>query len=269
MSRIVTSDLHIPQTYGLAALVETGELVTCGRKDSGPNFLYFYTSENPYFEMKKIPVLCKHNDVSLSSIVVQSQEYLLVTCSPCHDIKLIDLKTKKVVCEVYAKFHSIQSMCPGGEPGRLFIHHVRDILELDCSRLQFKEIKAIPTSINVCRNLCYVPSPHNLIVAIDGNCREITAVSTHSKETVWTVDEIDGKEIYVAIRAIVYSPTHNAILVGVLEKIFVLNPADGSHVQTIPLPGIGGIFDMCFLKNRMFAIHGSPTASKISCFSLN
>ena len=153
-------------------------------------------------------------------------------------------------------------MCHGGEPGRLFVHHVRDILELDCSRLQFKEIQAIPTSINACRNLTYVSSPHNLIVAIDGNCREITAISTHSKETVWTVDEIDGKEIYVAIRAIVFSPTHNAILVGVLEKIFVLNPVDGSHIQTIPLPGMGGIFDMCFLKNRMFAIHGAPTAKQ-------
>ena len=216
--------------------------------------------------MKKIPVPCKHYDVNLSSVVVQKQEYLAVACSPCHDIKLIDLKTKKVFSEVYKKTHPIQSMCPGAEPGRLFIHCVRDILELDCSGLYFKEMNQIPASINVCRNLCYVPSPYNLIVAIDGNCREITAISTRSKETVWAVDEIEGKELYIAVRAIVFSPIHNAILVGGLEKIFILSPVDGSHVQTIPLKGMGGIFDMCFLKNRMFVIHGSPTESKISCF---
>ena len=270
MELISTSEIDLKQYHGFTALTKTGELVTCGSvSDRGPYFLYLLTLQNGNIVENKMNLTCQDIWLSLLSIFVNNEEYLAVACEMCHDIKLIDLKTKKVVSKAFIYMKKIQQICHG-EPGRLFIFCGRDILELDCTGLRFKQIQEIPADINACGNLCYVPSPHNLIIASDYNCREITAISAHSKKTAWTVDEIDGEGVDILNTiAFVYLPTNKMILVGGTDSVFVLNPADGIHVQTIPLPVMGGVQHLCFHDNQLFAIQcKDETEKKLSSFSV-
>ena len=268
MELISTSDFDLGAHYGFTALTTTGELVTSGSvSHCGAYFLYFLTLQNGNIVKNKINLTCQDYDVSLLSIFVNNKEYLAVACEKCHDIKLLDLKTEMVVSKAFIYMKKIQKICHG-EPGRLFIFCGRDIFELNCSGLRFKQIQEIPAGINVCGNLCYVPSPYNLIIASDENCREITAISTHSKQTVWTVDKIADTGVNTS--AFLYLPLNKMILMGDTESVFVVNPADGTHVQTIPLPVMGRVKYLCYHDNQLFAIRYSKDYSekRLSSFSV-
>ena len=264
MELLDTAELHFEENFGFTAISQTGEVVTCGSVSLlGPWFLYFLTLQHGTVAENKVQVPCQDYSVSLLSLCVNNEEYLAVACKACHDIKLLDLKTKKIVSKAFIYMNKIQKICHG-QPGRLFIFCGRDIFELDCSGLRFKQIQTIPAGINVCGNLCYIPSPYNLIVVSDRNCKEITAISTQTKKPVWTIDEIDGIEVRTS--AFVFLPLKSALLVGGIDCMYVLDPVNGTLVQTIQLPGISGIHDLYFHRNQLFAIHGTE---RLSSFSVN
>ena len=155
MELINTSELHLEQYYGFTTLNKTGELVTCGSVcHCGPWFLYFLTLQNGTVKENKMNLPCRDYKVSLLSIFVNNEEYLAVAWEMCHDIKLLDLKTKKVVSKAFIYINKIQKIYDG-EPGWLLIFYGRDIFKMDCSGLCFKQIQEIRAGINVCGNHCY------------------------------------------------------------------------------------------------------------------
>ena len=63
---------------------------------------------------------------------------------------------------------------------------------------------------------------------------------------------------------IVYSSVHKTLLVSSSDKIVVLHPEDGSHLQTISLEYFGVIRDMAIFGDRLILHHVANGQHKIS-----
>ena len=183
---------------------------------------------------------------------MQNQEYLAVGCFMCKNIKLLNLKTEKVT-KAFSSINPIENMCHGDQ-GRLLVLCGRNIMELDSSNVKFKTIQTIPLNIEICCGLSYVPSPYNLIFAADRLCHKVQAISLRSKKLQWMVDKIEGTDIDPY--GCMYFPRHNTILVCDLwkKRIVALNPADGSHMTTIPVTGMDPTHGLYLHNDEIFGM---------------
>ena len=229
---------------------------------------------------------CPH-PLHLLSLEVEDSEVLATSCAKCDGIKLINLgKEARVgqrrraatrgtgqrvvqydIKKVFKgkKFHHL---CPG-EKGALYAESdVEQVVEIKITGKRFTEVASISTpKRGWFWGMCYIPTPYHLIVLSEAN--EIRAISCISKETLWkTWGEIDRKEINP--RGLLFLPNHNALLAGdgSNSRVLVLDPGNGSHRQTIPLPGMEKVCGLCVIDNKVVLMHGGTHDWNMSVYSV-
>ena len=161
-----------------------------------------------------------------------------------------------------------------GEKGKLYVVHVVkggiQVLELDCSRETFSGPgKIVQSGMERYYDMCYIPSPHRLIVLSDNyEPTIILSVSAETGEKVWEVKgEVNGVECNP--HSMLFSPQHQVLLVadGENSRVLVLHPGDGSHLQTIQLDGeMAIIWELCLHQNKLVVHHHAGGTVKVSYF---
>ena len=254
------------------AVMKTGKVVVTGRKGGkphGPKRLYLLTLKKKTLKTKHLKLPCQH-DVSMLDIEIAGREYLAFSCNECHVIRLLNLKTRE---EVDAFHHEkVDQMCKGAQ-GTLFATlGGSEVIELDCSSPTFTRIKTIEVDSRI-SGLCYIPSPHRLIVTSHSNvgAKNVQAISCDTNEKMWTVEgKVNGQKILPS--GTVFSSHHDSIVVVDLDRVLILNP-EGCVLVTVEL-GMGSLWSLSPNKKNLFVLHteseeaNKATVSKLSVINV-
>ena len=240
-----------------------------------PAFHIFSLTSTGWKKLREVKRLCDHDIVNILPVNIKNKEQLAVSCFECETIKLYNLDTLQAITSFHNLKYYPASMCHG-ENGKLcVVHGIKGdtkVLELDYSGEPFSgPSKIIPFRINRYYGLYYIPSPHKLLIITLWEYSTIQAVSAETGETVWEVKgEVDGK--MCEPHGTLYSSRHQALLIadGRNRRVLVLEPQDGSHLQTIQLDQeTGVIIELCLHQNKVVMFHTAGSREKISYFAIH
>ena len=98
--------------------------------------------------------------------------------------------------------------------------------------------------------ICFLPAPQRALVV--SNNVEIRAVSIHDGSERWR-QSIEG---YI-VSDIMFSSHHNVLLISSRDtpQIHIVNPTDGTTLQTVKVPDIRGVRRMCISNDRIVILH--------------
>ena len=180
----------------------------------------------------------------------------------------------------YSRFNVFSTKCcPSntclGGSGVLYTFSKQDpnpVMELNCSTITFDgPMKTLQTGLRGCSGMCFVPNPIKAVVVSNAPEKIIRAISVDRNEIMWEVKgEVDGAVCLP--RGMLFYASRRVILVcdGSAERVIVLDPINGSHLQTIPLPKMGTILDMGMFEDHLIVLHqGYDGKYKISDFKMS
>ena len=231
-----------------------------------PCALYVLSLNAQQVIYNKLNMPCRHScRVGLLCLEIAGIEHLAISCSDCKDIKLLNLFTTDLTTSYSGK--KMFRMCEG-EGNTLYVEasHNR-VLELDCTQPVFSRTNTLTTNMSGhFKGMCYVPSPHKLLVASNGG--KVVAISCDTNKVAWERNKLCFNS---NPRGLYYSQTHHAILVadGFHSRILLLNPATGRKIQTIQLPGMEEIIHVCLNSGQLVVRHNTMFGRQISIFSVN
>ena len=236
---------------GFTLMRSTGDAVLFGEEAQSTDRKAASTSLHIFFaagsksSSKKLLIPCKHR-VSLLALEKDGNDFLLASCVRCRDIKLLQIKAGRLNVVDKYKFRSNQKsvLCmTRGEPGTLYVSIVGgSVLKFTYSTSGFKAPHKIQIRTDVCTSMCYVPGPRKALVCC---CRDsvrfklqvnetIFAISTAGNDVFWEQKEqIDGANFKCV--TLLHVSQHGIILANDAgnNRFLVLNPSDGSHLQTL------------------------------------
>ena len=253
--------------------MESGDVVLRG-KSSGENpaLHFFRSSSTGWTKIREVKPLCEHKDVFLQSVRVKNTQMLGVSCIWCRMIRLYDVQTGEVTTAFHNQKYYPGLMSPGEGDALYVIHSVkglRPVLELNTEQIPFTgPSRTIESGIEKYYDMHYIPAPHKLIVFSSGLIR---AVSVVNGEKMWEVKGgIEGKKCNP--HGLFFSPDNQVLLVsdGVNNRVIVLNPQDGSVLQTIQLDyQLGPLWHLFLHQNKLIIHHPIGGKQKVSYFAIN
>ena len=227
------------------------------RTISDPFYLYtFQRNLDGTVEETRMDSPCQHNTFiySLITVVQNGKELLAVACRECRDIKLVDMETKEVTPVFKSPVSDPIDMCPGPDGGLFVTVRPGNILQLNSS---FSVTKTFDLSsffrgwftywwLYPVTPMCHLPAPHNTLVV--NKRSELRAVSLQDRRQVWR-QQCEGFEP----ECLLFLPQQDVLLVSDWYKpeVRVLNPSDGSTLQTIEISNIDYILTMCLCKDQI------------------
>ena len=259
LKQLSTHDTGIKQwSYGFTVMRQSGDVAVSGREDKGyygsGSLFVFSLKDGKLRDRKKISPSCGHNYVSsyTSALIIDGREKLVVSCYHCDDFKLLDLQTE----EWSTAFTGCKpnALC-SGDSGTLFIQSREDqtILELDCTSSVFKgPIKNLHPNM-LCMAMCYIPPPVNALVLSDWYSSKMVAWSVERDAAIWEF------KIKLKLTGLLFHPEHNVLLVADRKKkrVLIVDPEEGSLIQTIDLPDMGEINALGLDKDQIVMLHGN------------
>ena len=257
-------------------MTESGIVVLWGKtSEQTPAAIHLYNPSTGFTKLPEVKGLCQHDHQYLLPVTMNNKELLAVSCPDCQMIRLLDVETR----DVTIAFHDSR-FYPGrmshGEGDVMYVTHSVEgavpVLELNTAQVPFTgPVRTIQSGMKGYYSMCYIPSPHRLIVLSLHPESLIRAVSAETGEKVWEVKgEVDGVECRP--NGLLFSPQHQVLLVadGWNYRLLVLHPGDGSHLQTIQLDReMGGIVELCLHQNKLVVHHYDDHKHKVSYFSIN
>ena len=255
--------------------MSSGEAVLWGKASdkASPAFHIFSLIPAGWKKLREVKHLCEHERVYILPVTINSKEQLAVSCWKCQSIKLYNLDTLKVTTAFYDLKYRPGRMYHG-EDGKLYVVHGEkgdtNALEVNCSEETFSgPCKIIQSGLVNYFALCYISS-HKLLVFTSWSDSIVRAVSAGSGETVWQLKgEVDGKMCYP--HGMLFSSKHQLLLIadGRNNRLLVLHPRDGSHVQTIHLDQEIATFELSLHQNKVIMLHRCGHQEKISYFVIH
>ena len=247
----------------ITAIESKNQVVFYGRRtESDPFYLYTYQRNlDGTVEETRMDPTCQHVSLAYKLIIVvqNGKELLAVLCTKCRDIKLIDMETKQVTPVYQFPSDSLFDMYSGPNGGLFIASGTGNIQQLNSSfsvintfnvgewspigTVYYRGVNytVLPLSL-----LCHLPAPHNTLVVNNGS--ELRAVSLPDRRPVWS-QKCEGFKPY----CLLFYPQQDVLLVSVWVKpeVRVLNPSDGSILQTIEIPDIYRIESMCLCNDQI------------------
>ena len=244
----------------ITAIELKNQVVIHGRRtESDPRSLYTYQLDG-MVEETQVAALCQHGTFiyGLITVVRNGKELVAVLCKYCKDIKLVDMETKEVTPVFKSPVGSLIYMYPGPDGGLFVVVKTGNILQLNSS---FSVTKTFDFSsffnesflywwFSHFTPVCYLPAPHNTLVV--NNTSELRAVSLQDGRQVWWSQKCEGFKPH----CLLFLPQQDVLLVSAWFKpeVHVLNPSDGSTLQTIEIPDIYRIYTMCLCNDQIVMI---------------
>ena len=258
--------------------MESGIVVLWGKtSEQTPAALHLYQNTSTGFtKLPEVKGLCEHDYPKLLPVTINNKELLAVSCWDCEMIRLLDVETRDVTVAFHDSRFRPTRMSHGEGDVMYVVHGVKgavQVLELHTAQVPFTgPVRTIQSGMERYYSMCYIPSPHRLIVlSLNKEPTLILAVSAETEEKVWEVKgEVDGVECEP--HGMLFSPQHQVLLVadGVNNRVLVLHPGDGSHLQTIQLDReMDVIWELCLHQNKLVVHHHDGRKHKVSYFSIN
>ena len=216
-----------------------------------------------------LPVTCKHEGIELLGISFNGQDRLAVSCPKCQNIKLVSLETEETTMAYSSTEYKPDYMCHG-EDGELYVNSLGQsypVMKLDCTNMTFTgPCKTLDSGLDRwCTGMCFIPEPYNYLVFCVASEGLIRAICCESEKLQWLIDgAIDGTTCHPW--GLLYLEQHQRLLVcdGTNNRVLLLHPRDGSHLQTVQFSKeIDGIYDV-FLQNDQIIMHHKTNVSYLS-----
>ena len=250
---------------------KSGEIVCVREKYDGSTLSFYMIQQGGSFVKEKIKFPCKYYDLKMLFVQIMWREYLAISCRECRDIKLLDLETKELTT-AYSDEQEMRNMSKGWH--KIYVEVPSGYLELDCTSMDFTKIRQIETQrsgMKRCLDMCYIPPPHSLIVAVNHSGDQIFDATSldEPNRTAWHLT-LSGKEDRNI--GIIYSKRHDALLVtdDKNRTIRVLNPESGDILQTIHVADIDYDWNVFIFGNQLVIVsRDSSFNTIIKYFSFN
>ena len=272
-----THFLDVTDVQSFAVIPSTGDVALY----SSASGFHRFTLKESALSAKKIPDVCGHTDLRILPLEISDDSYVAISCWECKTVTLMNIVTGKTTTAFsYSRFNVFSTKCcPSnmclGSIGILYAFSKQDpnpVMEIDCSTITFAgPMKTLQTGLRGCSGMCFVPNPIKAVVVSNAPEKIIRAISVERDEILWEVKgEVDG--VICLPKGMLFYGQRRVIVVcdGSTERIIVLDPIHGSHLQTIPLPKMGTILDLGMLEDRLIVLHqGYDQKYKISDFKLS
>ena len=190
--------------------MESGLVVLWGKtpKETPAAFHMYQNTPDGLIKTREIKGLCEHDDVNLLPVGVKNKELMAVSCWSCRMIRLLDTETEEVTVAYHNQQYHPAYMCHGeGDVMYVWNNGMSSVLELNTGHVPFTGLNnTIPSGMERYYSMCYIPSPHKLLVFTWWQDSLIRAVRAETGEKVWEVNgEVDGK--MCDPNGIMFSPT--------------------------------------------------------------
>ena len=228
--------------------------------------LHVYELQAGDWTQRILTVTCKHEGVELHGMTLHGEDRLAISCPKCQNITLLDLQTGESEVAYSSTEYRPDYMC-GGEGGALYVNSLGrpyPVMRLSCSTGSLQGPSEVLTSgvDSWCSGMCYIPEPYRCLVLCVASEAHIRAISRESGEPLWVVEgEIDGARCH--LWGVLYLQQRHLLLVcdGCNNRVLVLHPGDGSHLQTVRFPAeMHGVYDL-FLLNDQIIMHHNTNVS--------
>ena len=240
-------------SYGFTVMPQSGTIDVSTPDDADdPWYMLVFYMVDGQLKLKKINSICNHDaSAYISTLIIDGQEQLAISCEVCPDIKLLDFRTEKWSTAFRGQ---TGALCSGAN-NRLFAQTSGDdsIFELDCSGRVFKgPLRTMHTSME-CSSMCYIPHPTNALVLSDFYSSKLVAKSAEKDEIIWEFQDKKGG----MMTGLLFSAEHNVLLVpnGTNERVLIVNPQNGHLIQAIDLPDIGRIYVVSMFNDQIVMLH--------------
>ena len=233
---------------------QSGDLVVSGRDDVDDpwSLLVFGLKDGKLKETNRISSSCGHSKGTYTSpLIIDGKEKLVVSCYECDDLKLLDLQTSG--WSTAFPGCKPECSCSGGSSTIFVQSGIGElILELDATSSVIKgPIRTLHTDI-VCGAMCYIPPPvHSLLLRDLNPSKSMVTLSVEKDEATWQFENNPR------FPCLLFHPGHNVLLVTGDKKatVQIVNPGNGSLIQTIHLPDTGFILEFGLYKNQIVMFH--------------
>ncbi len=227
--------------HAISVLPSEGHVVLYGQAAPGdPWVIALYGDAH-----KEIIPSCEHFIKGFESVGdvlglrLEGRDLIVVSCSYCEDIKIIHPATgKSAVAFKFAEFKPAE--LGKGEGERLWVVHrnTKLVIELKWSSSKFVPTgKIVRPELGAAGCVYYIPSPTKALVFPNFAAKALHAYRAESGEKVWEVTgEVEGKS--VRPHGVTVLPQHHLVLTSDTphQRLLVLDPRDGSPLQSLPLP---------------------------------
>ncbi len=209
--------------------------------------LHLHRSTTGRWEEASVIKLCMHNRRKLDvlGMLIEGQEVIVAACTMCEDIKLVEPKTGNIS----VAFNSFQDfsyyrMCQG-DAGRLWVaSKTCEVHELNCNTRTFTETGRTVTPLRRLfppHGLQYLPPPHNALLV--SGLKGMWVLCADTGAVLWTVRDF--------CRHLLVIPHCQVVLWNTIDSLVLLNPADGSRLQKVPLAENHYLVNMCCYKDQL------------------
>ena len=287
--RLLSShDVMLRYSDSMTVIKSTGQVVVSGTLSTdGTHVVLLLTLEGSKLRSEVIPRPCGHKDSHCDVLCIDTGgaggiggaggEQLGLLCTGCTELKLLDLRTRKT--RVAFRGDRMHEMCHG-EEGRIYVRNIgtsvlgddQTVLELDCTRVPFRQVAVYTLDTRDCKKFWYVPAPHELLIASNGV--ETRALACEENDTAWALYPLeydkDGVELFEPHDA-VYSRRHGVLLASTVgrERVLALDPYDASLRQVLPLPDTDTIYNLRIHGGKLLVLHVGVEPYKLSYYSIN
>ena len=162
--------------------------------------------------------------------------------------ELLVLCSLQVVTAAHLIGAAPEEMCHG-EEGRIYVVSMVEncpVLQLDCTAVPFTVTKKINTGLENYNDVFYIPSVKAIAIS-HHPVSLVRAFSTETKEKIWELKgQVDGNT-WRPSWVVHTQKLHRLIINDIWDRrLIVLDPRDGSHLQTVLLPEtVYKVRDMC------------------------
>ncbi len=239
-------------------------------------FHMFTETARGFEKVNALPRFCyTHHEHSIS-LLAGDGNYFAASCTRCQVIRMSSVHGGNLLNGVDLKPNFPGAMMCGNVQNMYVVkrHEGVQVLEMDNTASAFTG-RIITPLIKPFNAVSFVQVPHKAIAFSSPKQSYMQAISVDENKLLWELHgEVDGAECDP--RGMTFSPRHQALLVadGHNSRILALNPANGSHLQTVQLnkTEIGTAIEVILVpQNRLMLVHQSPQQScvKISYFNIN
>ena len=242
------------------AMESRNQVVIYGRRDMfDPWSLYtFQNNLDGEIAVTRMNAPCHHHPVipliGLVTVVQNGEEMLVMSCDLCKDMKLVD----RVMPIFKSPKDPLGTICWGPNGGLFVALQSGNVQQLDNSfsitntfdfSSFFTDLDLTDYLVVGFTPMCYLRAPHNALIV--NNRSELRAISLLDGRQVWK-DQHEGFIPY----CLLYCPQQGIILITdeLQPQVRILNPFNGSVIQTIEIPNIDQIQSICLLNGQIVMI---------------
>ena len=261
----------------MTVLPSSGEVVFfCAPKTHGTTILIYRNEEH----QRSIEPPCDHiRGINLLGLEIDQEEYIAVSCAACGTIKLMDFENNPQWVTVFEApgeqprkmfqgedFAVMVFMCEEEGDGRGELPHgsLWELRILDAGKFKLIKKTTLRGVWNEDTPMCYIPIPQLACVYKTSDPTTIKAVSVYTDKLMWKSCWRSSTEWY-NIQSISCSREHQKILITDGRprqgQVFVLDPRDGSFLQTITLHSIEYTKELQISGDKMVVWHHDTMAT--------